>query len=550
MGPAWPRLGAAVLGFIWFLHIGGGPTLVPTNISWLFHGDWQQHWLGFLFFIDEPWSFPLGEIQTLAYPIGTTVGFTDSNPLLSLLVKPFSAVLPDEFQLMGIWFATCFVLQGYFGAALASVVTRDRGQQLLAGYLFVLSPVLLGRMGHDTLCAHWLVLGILYLGLREHTGQQHGTRSMWLAAGLVALAAAIHPYLAAMCLALAVALCLRLWVDRVVAMSVAAAGIAVTAAALAATFGAIGYFGDTTPTAGGFGIYSADLLTLVNPGSFSKLLGGLPTGPGQGEGLGFLGLGGLVAATTGLGCLAFWRPSIGRGRGVVLATILLLGIYALSSRVTLAGAEVLNLETMYRPLSSVASTFRSSGRFIWPLHYLALLFGVWGATRIGRRTQMTTGTAVLAALVTLQATDLKADNWWSSPKKFREARASQFELAQGRYRHLALYPMHMSDVCVDSYDEDRVYRFMLLAHRLKLTYNSGKYARLPDERVRTACRLLTESLSSGDLDKHTIYVVVPEAVEQFRAIGAGCGRSDGDWYCVSKDSDPGFRTHLAEGKLQ
>ena len=550
MRTTWPRLGAAILGFVWFLQIGGGPTLVPTNINWLLNGDWQQHWLGFLYFKSEPWTFPLGRIGTLAYPIGTNVGFTDSNPLLSILVKPFSTLMPEEIQLIGIWFAMCFALQGYFGATLASCVTRDPGQQLLAGYLFVLSPVLITRLGHDTLCAHWLLLCILFLGLREYAVGPQAVRSIWLAAVVVAVAAAIHPYLAAMCLVLAVAHCVRLWVDHLVAARTAALGIGAVVAAMGTTLGLIGYLGDTTPTAGGFGVYSADLLTLIDPGGTSKFLARLPLSPAQGEGLGFLGLGGTVAAAVGIGVLVYQRPSVSRGRAAVLGAVGLLAVFSLSSHVTLAGSELMNLEGVYRPLSAVASTFRSSGRFIWPLHYIALLLGIWGITRLGRRQQLSTGTAVLAILITIQATDLKVENWWSSPKQFREARASQFAMAEGRYSHLALYPMQVSHACVDSYDEDRVYRFMLLAHRLRLTYNSGNLARLRTERVRAECQRLIQSLVRNELDSRTIYVVAPEAVDQFRATGAGCGRSDGDWYCVSNDSDPVFRRHLAEGKLQ
>ena len=77
-------------------------------------------------------------------------------------------MLPAEFQFIGLWLAACFALQGYMGAALTSTVTKDPRQQLLGGYLFVLSPVLVARIAHDTLCAHWLLLGLLYVGLREY----------------------------------------------------------------------------------------------------------------------------------------------------------------------------------------------------------------------------------------------------------------------------------------------------------------------------------------------------------------------------------------------
>jgi hypothetical protein len=58
----------------------------------------------------------------------------------------------------------CFVLQGYAGAALAGALTKDAGQQMLGGFLFVLSPALFARLGHDTLCAQWVLVALLYFG--------------------------------------------------------------------------------------------------------------------------------------------------------------------------------------------------------------------------------------------------------------------------------------------------------------------------------------------------------------------------------------------------
>ena len=108
--PRWPRYAAAFLGFAWFLQIGGGPTLNPTHKTLIMSGDWMQHWFGWLMFRREEWTFPLGAISGMPYPIGTTVGYTDSNPLVSLLLKPFSGLLPQEFQFIGLWLAFCFVM--------------------------------------------------------------------------------------------------------------------------------------------------------------------------------------------------------------------------------------------------------------------------------------------------------------------------------------------------------------------------------------------------------------------------------------------------------
>jgi hypothetical protein len=549
MSKRWPRIATAGLGFLWYLKMGGGPTLNPTNTSWAFYGDWRQHWLGWQFFRDAPWTFPPALIPTLPYPVGTTLGFTDSNPLVSILLKPFSPWLPAEAQFMGLWLALCFTLQGYFGAALAGVVTRGRLAQVLGGMLFVLSPALAVRIGHDTLCAHWMLLAMLYLALREYDSPQRAARAMWGAAAIVAMAAGTHPYLAAMSFLLTVTLCVRLWADRL-CTAVRAATAAVTSAVTMLTMWYLcGYLNGASASSSGFGDYSADLLTFINPDVLSNLLPfRLPTGPAQWEGVGYLGVGGIVAALCAAALAARVRPQAPRRFWIVGGVCVLLGVYALSQVVRFAGTPVMTLRTVYAPFKSVDSAFRASGRFIWPLHYLILLSGVWGVSRLGARVWRFGGVTALGVVVLLQAVDLHFDRIWLQPKTFRHAPLADFALARGRFQHMALAPMQVLSACGDPYEEDHVYRFMMLASRLKLTYNSGLFARVDAPPLERTCAALEESINSNTLDSGTIYVVAPGSVDRFKAINAACGRVDGDWICVSRDSDEGFRKYLTAGK--
>jgi hypothetical protein len=548
-GPRWPRVAAAGLGFVWFLQIAGLHPLNPTDFTWIYAGDWMQHLFGWLLFRGEPWTFPLGALRAVPYPVGSNIGFTDSNPLVSLLLKPFSGLLPAEFQFIGPWIALCFVLQGYVGAALTSVVTKEPEQQVLGGYLFVLSPVLLSRLAHDTLCAHWLLLGLLYLGLREHADPGEARRSALLAGAAAVLAASIHPYLAAMCGTLALAVDARLWrTGHLSPVRAAVSGLATTLGMLC-VFGVIGYFGRATIGATGLGDFSSDLLTLVNPGQYSRLLPALPARPVQmNEGIGYLGLGGLLASLVALVVLVRRRPRPGRRVGVVVAACALMAVYALSPSVSFEGREVLSLRWLYGLMGPLVGAFRASGRFIWPFHYLVLIFGVWGLTRAVAPDRRTLGTMLVALAVAVQAADLTFDGWWFTTKTFRQAPVAAFDRAVGHYRHLALVPMQVLGACGGPWEQDDVYRYMLHAYRLHTTYNSGVFARLPASRVRAECGRLERSIAEGVLDPQTIYVVAPDRVPRFREIGAACGRFDGDWICVDRQSDAGFRNLVETGK--
>ena len=122
----------------------GFEVLDPTNISWLMsHEDLAQHYIGWLFFRNEPWNFPVGKISGFMYPIGTNIVLTDSNALLSIPLKFFSFLLPSEFQFIGIWFLLCYCLQGLLGYLLMTTITRNPSLKVLGSVFFFLSPALL-----------------------------------------------------------------------------------------------------------------------------------------------------------------------------------------------------------------------------------------------------------------------------------------------------------------------------------------------------------------------------------------------------------------------
>ena len=79
-----------LLGGIVFLIIYGHKILNPTFIEWTMDGDAAQHFLGWHFFRSEPWTFPIGVIQSYQYPQGTSLVYTDSIPLLAIPLKLLS----------------------------------------------------------------------------------------------------------------------------------------------------------------------------------------------------------------------------------------------------------------------------------------------------------------------------------------------------------------------------------------------------------------------------------------------------------------------------
>ena len=53
-------LPAALIGFLAFWATAGLPFLNPTNVAWLQGGDPLQHYLGWAFYRNSPWTWPIG----------------------------------------------------------------------------------------------------------------------------------------------------------------------------------------------------------------------------------------------------------------------------------------------------------------------------------------------------------------------------------------------------------------------------------------------------------------------------------------------------------
>jgi hypothetical protein len=534
-----------MIGLAWFVWTAGLRTLDPTNLGWVLQGDWAQHVTGWLLYRNEPWRFPLGALHSAPYPVGTTIGFSDSNPIVSTILKVFSPWLPTDFHFIGLWLAACFAAQGVVGARITALFTTSRAQQALGGGLIAMSPVLVYRMPHDTLCAHWLLLTLLYLGLRPYPNPQARRRALAGATALVWLAAGIHPYLTLMCLALAVALCVCAWRARHLTAAGAVLWAAAAAAGAIAVFWIFGYFSNPSLGTSGFGEYSSDLLSFLDSEGHSRTLPALGLiHTKYGEGFGFLGLGGLLALAAAVAAFVRRRPAhCGRLWPIAAACVATM-LYAGAPVVRAGGHPVLTMHTVFAHLAGLTAVFRASGRFIWPMHYLLLAFGVWGLVRLaGARRGL--ATVLLGAAVALQAVDTDPSSGRFTPAPETQLPVGDWAPAAGRYAHIALVPMWVPGGCGDGWMDREVVRYILQAYRLKMTINSGSFSRPSAERLAPVCAAFEAAVAAGALEPDTIYVFLGPRPPSFAAVGAVCGlRSEGHYVCVDRGSDAGFRAYL------
>lgn len=388
---------AVGVGFVaWLLPLDGIIPLHPFSAA--FDGDPAQSVIGQRYFLGEPWHWPLLRVAGLAAPRGMSVAFTDSIPLALLPLKLLRSLLPAGFFVQQGWIALAWALQPVAAVyALRGAGERRWWPGLAAALLSVSMPSLLARYGQMSLCTHAILLAALGLYFRIGAGfrARHGVA----AALLLAAALLVHPYLLAMAAALLVAAPLNLalrqdrrWL-RCTAWIVAGLGLTAGVAAL------LGYGG--AEPAGGFGVYSMNLLGPLIPGPRAALPFSLadPTGGQAFEGYQYLGGGVLLLALAAGVALA--RGGLLRrlaGQSGLLIVLAALFAFSLSGTIYAGPHRIGHM----KDFPSFMLQFRATGRFFWPVSY-ALLIG--SVVAIGRAWPGRAGAALLAAAVALQLID-------------------------------------------------------------------------------------------------------------------------------------------------
>ncbi len=504
---------SAVLGLVVFERSLGFHILDPSSVGWMFAGgvDPSGHFLGWHMFRHDTWRWPPGAVMTFGYPIGTSVALTDSIPIVALPLKLADGLLPPVFQFMGLWLLACFVLQAVFGALLVATVTASPLLQVLGAAIFTLSPVLVHRIGHQALCAHWLLLAALWLYVRSVDANAASPFRWWIV--LTAAAALTHPYLTVQVVAVAAAAIIA-GCRRVDDVPVAAMRSAALAATIGALWWAAGYFVVTDVDSlqeGGFGRLSLNIAAPFIPPPGAWLSGRLPLaglGHEQLEGYSYLGLGGfiLLAGAVWGGIDTIRRASSGWGRYVPLVLACVgLTLLAISPVVTLGTRVIVEYDaSWWGPLE----IFRSSGRVFWIVYYAILFAGIAAIVKLRRPWAV----AVLATAVVAQQVDLAGVQRLS--KTMRDVRAESplshelWTILPSHYRHMVLYPTNMChpNAAID-------YRpLAVLAGSAGATINAGYAGRANVAQLQEYCRDLEAGLARGDVEDDTLYVVTPEHV--------------------------------------
>lgn len=395
-------LSILLLGTLAFLAWMHPAVLWPTNLGWLLNGeDRGQSMLGLAAYLraGEPW--PGLREPLLAAPEGMTLLFTDSIPLLGLMLKPFASWLPVGGQYVGLWYLACCLLQAGFAAALVRRHAPDPLAAWCGAALLVLMPALFNRFGHASLCAQWLLLWALWTFVDPRR-----SRAGWWWAAVLGVAALIHSYLLLMVLAFWSGAMLEALVraDRLRRWAGGAAAL-VPAFAIMWAHGAFDGPYAATHTYGAFPAALDAWWNVANP-DYAALVPSSPRAPdGRGfEGLQYLGAGLLALVVLLAGQVAARR--LDPERGAILRRLLwLLPPFAALALLAIGPTPLWRGEPLFvadlpRWLVDALDPVRASGRLVWPATYTLAFAAVLAATG------WTRATLVLGAALALQVVDL------------------------------------------------------------------------------------------------------------------------------------------------
>jgi len=538
-----------VAGFVITSYHFGWEILNPKNISWLMaETDGAQYYLGWLFFRNEPWTFPFGLIQGYFAPIGTSIGLTDSVPLLAFPFKLVSGMLPSDFQYFGIWIYISYILQAVFAYLLMGTVCENRSIRLISALFFVISPVMIFRVKHIALASHWIILAALwrYFVSLDRDGYKKYF-IYWML--IVGIAAMIHTYLVTMVLLIAIASVTKEWLITK-RLSIREASITTIGLIfiLLVEWWLIGFFsfGLLDSGSGGFGFYSLNLNALFNSMGTSRWLPGLKLFDAkQYEGYAYLGLGMLLIGVVAVG-LFFGSLTKNEGRKESLnilwshfpLLLLSLGLFlfALSNRISWGDnlIVVINLHTGFQV--RILDQLRSSGRFFWPVYYLLIfIFLAIIIRKLPRKAIM----PVLVVCLLVQVMELKTQRPENYVQQEYHNYLSDPDWGKIIQHFELIIPIPPYEWSIANEQDYKNFSYLAASHDKQVA--AGYVARYSNDSVKEQKIRIGNELRVGEPDPNALYVFTDKSIAKYFDDLKGSLRchSLNDYFaCYSNELDP------------
>lgn len=507
---------------VFYFSFGGFNVLDPTNVNWLMSArhDWGQHYLGWAFWRDEPWTFPLGAIENYGYPLGTNIGYTDSIPLLALLFKPFSSILPPEFQYLGLWLLFCYLMIAHYTLKILQLYKINLLYALPVIAIVVGNPCLWFRYIHPALCAHGFILAGIYWYLIPSNADNVNklNRNQVIAALLASL---IHPYIWALVVGFNFIIPIKHWIyDKTLTLKKAVIFPSVTfVGTLILWFivGLIDFKGQSEYAAKLPFETPYNLNSLYNSWGLSSFLPGLSRGSENNyESYMYLGLGMFAILFLAIIVMIINRDiakKIFSDKSLMplAVLVLLMSVFSISNK-AMIGDTVLFDIPLPKPILFVGKVFRASARFFWVAYYLIMLFFciLFIKNKFARKFTL----PVLLIFTLLQVYDLKAlytTRTFTSGTYDTPLDDASWKAITKDYDHIITYmPFVVHNLNFGDWQD-----LLYLSLQNKKPITAGNTARENTGAVKAYRDSLTNAIENEPLPEEDLYVTTPEFLPVF-----------------------------------
>ena len=369
-----------VISIISWVYLLGFDYINPTNVSWLNSGDLSTYQLGWEYFRNDKWRFPIGLNPNYGIYSDSNIIYSDSIPIFAIFFKLFNFLLPEKFQYFSTWILLCIYLQILFSYKIVYLGTGNRLFSLLGSLFFLTASIFIHRSGiHLSLLGQWLILCGIYIEISENSKKD------FLRIITLLLSLLVHFYFFLMLIILIFfqdfykVLFLRKFFFEILKKLIFTIILSIV------LMYTIGYFSINLDDGlgWGYGYYNFNLNSFINPsgqnniGSFSWS-NFLPKQNYQNqeiEGFSYLGVSGIIFFIIFLFNIFKGRQNIFFQNFNWVVIILPFLIISISNNINFGDMNIVSID-LNKFIYAFFSIFRASGRIIWPVYYIIFIVGI------------------------------------------------------------------------------------------------------------------------------------------------------------------------------
>ncbi|MDD3220931.1 MAG: DUF6311 domain-containing protein [Lachnospiraceae bacterium] len=431
-----------IIGIAVFLLCYSWKVLDVTYDQWLLSGeDISQHYIGWKFYRASDWHIPVGQIDGMLTPMRTNIVFTDSIPIFAIFFKLISPILPGTFQYFGIWGCLSYFLMGGISALIIRKATRNQWLCYIGAGIMCFSPYIFQRMySHTALAGHWIILMALAIWIYRPWFSTF-KKKVYAWGSLLIIGSLVHIYFVPMIMIFMFGFCLQDLITNEGWKEDLLFAPLVVGIDLVVLYG-VGAFEKTAALQElGLGLYSANINSLFNGDKCSPYLPALPRFPEQHEGFGYLGFGiifllGVATATSIV--YKIWRlwkkeksETLREKAAFVISMTIVITIsfiLAWSPKIVFGTKVIFEIE--YPDfIIKLLSIFRASGRFIWCVGYILMIFSIMIVCRYLKpiAAGIIIGLALMAQIADMQPLIRTRKNLTNAEKQFDSMQSKEWE---------------------------------------------------------------------------------------------------------------------------